>query len=238
MNHQIAFNPFRGGNKGSVSSLPLSEYDKTIGYPWLRQMVAQIRGELPIYGKRQLGANGKVTVEEPLMGEPLLKEIAKYKSQFPFRCAHYSAFRDNKRRQANILPEAFRKRGLDIDGRALSSNNQNDTPTGVGGAAPADDRSPDGSHPIPSGAEGSQSIEAQKQDAKNLIAFDLFQEKAGLRGVNIDTEGSRHSALLAIMSAGASRVMNAEALQRVVAIRMPSFAQKHDCKQLIPRAPT
>ena len=50
MNHQIAFNPFRGGNKGSVSSLPLSEYDKTIGYPWLRQMVAQIRGDVPIYG--------------------------------------------------------------------------------------------------------------------------------------------------------------------------------------------
>ena len=68
---------------------------------------------------------------------------------------------------------------------------------------------------------------------KSLIAFDLFTEQAGLKNVNIDTEGSRHSSLLAIMSAGASRVMSEEELKRVVAVKMPSFAQERDCQQLI-----
>ncbi|MGN8651329.1 hypothetical protein [Segatella copri] len=70
-------------------------------------------------------------------------------------------------------------------------------------------------------------------DAKNLIAFDLFQESAGLKGMNIDTVGSRHSSLLAIMSAGASRVMSEEELMKVVAKRMPSYYQENDCHQLI-----
>ena len=70
-------------------------------------------------------------------------------------------------------------------------------------------------------------------DAKNLIAFDLFQESAGLKGMNIDTIGSRHSSLLAIMSAGASRVMSEEELMKVVAMRMPSYYQENDCHQLI-----
>ena len=70
-------------------------------------------------------------------------------------------------------------------------------------------------------------------DAKNLIAFDLFQNSAGLKGMNIDTVGSRHSSLLAIMSAGASRVMSEEELMKVVAKRMPSYYQENDCHQLI-----
>ena len=70
-------------------------------------------------------------------------------------------------------------------------------------------------------------------DAKNLIAFDLFQDSAGLKGMNIDTIGSRHSSLLAIMSAGASRVMSEEELMKVVAKRMPSYYQENDCHQLI-----
>ena len=74
---------------------------------------------------------------------------------------------------------------------------------------------------------------SQKADAKNLIAFDLFQESAGLKGMNIDTVGSRHSSLLAIMSAGASRVMSEEELMKVVAKRMPSYYQENDCHQLI-----
>ena len=68
---------------------------------------------------------------------------------------------------------------------------------------------------------------------KNLIAFDLFQDSAGLKGMNIDTVGSRHSSLLAIMSAGASRVMSEEELMKVVAKRMPSYYQENDCHQLI-----
>ena len=74
---------------------------------------------------------------------------------------------------------------------------------------------------------------SQNADAKNLIAFDLFQESAGLKGMNIDTIGSRHSSLLAIMSAGASRVMSEEELMKVVAEKMPSYYLENDCHQLI-----
>ena len=82
-------------------------------------------------------------------------------------------------------------------------------------------------------AGGLAAQEAGQVDAKNLIAFDLFQESAGLKGMNIDTIGSRHSSLLAIMSAGASRVMSEEELMKVVAMRMPSYYQENDCHQLI-----
>ena len=82
-------------------------------------------------------------------------------------------------------------------------------------------------------AGGLAAQEAGQVDAKNLIAFDLFQESAGLKGMNIDTIGSRHSSLLAIMSAGASRVMCEEELMKVVAKRMPSYYQENDCHQLI-----
>ena len=74
---------------------------------------------------------------------------------------------------------------------------------------------------------------AESVSEKNLIAFDLFQESAGLKGMNIDTIGSRHSSLLAIMSAGASRVMSEEELMKVVEKRMPSYYQENDCHQLI-----
>ena len=82
-------------------------------------------------------------------------------------------------------------------------------------------------------AGGLAAQEAGQVDAKNLIAFDLFQESAGLKGMHIDTVGSRHSSLLAIMSAGASRVMSEEELMKVVAKRMPSYYQENDCHQLI-----
>ena len=74
---------------------------------------------------------------------------------------------------------------------------------------------------------------AESASEKNLIAFDLFQDSAGLKGMNIDTIGSRHSSLLAIMSAGASRVMSEEELMKVVAKRMPSYYLENDCHQLI-----
>ena len=82
-------------------------------------------------------------------------------------------------------------------------------------------------------AGGLAAQEAESASEKNLIAFDLFQESAGLKGMNIDTVGSRHSSLLAIMSAGASRVMSEEELMKVVAKRMPSYYQETDCHQLI-----
>ena len=68
---------------------------------------------------------------------------------------------------------------------------------------------------------------------KNLIAFELFKEAAGLKGMEIDTIGSRHSSLLAIMSAGASRVMSEDELMKVVAKKMPSYYEERDCHQLI-----
>ena len=95
----------------------------------------------------------------------------------------------------------------------------------------------DDSHLSPAGdaqnAGRVAATEAGSASEKNLIAFDLFQESAGLKGMNIDTVGSRHSSLLAIMSAGASRVMSEEELMKVVAEKMPSYYKEPDCHQLI-----
>ena len=346
MNHFIAMNPQRGGNKGSASCLPLAEYDKLIAQPWLHDMVEQIRG-----------------------GNDKLKGL------MPFRCGHYSRFLKNHRsqkdadptsflfqttididdkelvgiaiemaRQLNcsdsiwngmllhleysarkklhidirmpigmtieetqraycealgvpcdescftperilfitdqdseiyrskdwyaVLPadelkarrQAYLDRGLTIDGRAgkvnslqftVNSNSndnvQNNRLSGNDGnpavshgsaiqpAQPGNSHGADagnlgsaGGYQIPDGLPTSGTA-----SEKSLIAFDLFAESAGLKNVNIDTEGSRHSSLLAIMSAGASRVMSEEELRRVVAVKMPSFAQERDCRQLI-----
>ena len=346
MNHFIAMNPQRGGNKGSASCLPLAEYDKLIAQPWLHDMVEQIRG-----------------------GNDKLKGL------MPFRCGHYSRFLKNHRsqkdadptsflfqttididdkelvgiaiemaRQLNcsdsiwngmllhleysarkklhidirmpigmtieetqraycealgvpcdescftperilfitdqdseiyrsphwyeVLPQeelkkrrqAYLDRGLTIDGRAgkvnslqftVNSNSndnvQNNRLSGSNGnpavshgsaiqpAQPGNSHGADagnlgsaGGYQIPDGLPTSGTA-----SEKSLIAFDLFTETAGLKNVNIDTEGSRHSSLLAIMSAGASRVMSEEELRRVVAVKMPSFAQERDCQQLI-----
>ena len=306
MNHFIAMNPQRGGNKGSASCLPLAEYDKLIAQPWLHDMVEQIRG-----------------------GNDKLKGL------MPFRCGHYSRFLKDHRsqkdadptsflfqttididdkelvgiaiemaRQLNcsdsiwngmllhleysarkklhidirmpigmtieetqraycealgvpcdescftperilfitdqdseiyrskdwyaVLPadelkarrEAYLKRGLTIDGRGKA--NQPAQPFNIQHSTfNTQQNIPDG---LPTSGTASE---------KSLIAFDLFAESAGLKNVNIDTEGSRHSSLLAIMSAGASRVMSEEELRRVVAVKMPSFAQERDCQQLI-----
>ena len=127
--------------------------------------------------------------------------------------------------------EAFLKRGLTIDGKG--------TPSGaaIQPAQPGDSHRADDDYISHTGdaqkAGGLAVQEAESASEKNLIAFDLFQESAGLKGMNIDTVGSRHSSLLAIMSAGASRVMSEEELMKVVAKRMPSYYQENDCHQLI-----
>ena len=350
MEHIIAYNPYKNGNKGSVSSQPLSVYDKTIAYPWMAELVAAIRG-----GNDEL------------------------KKQLPFRCAHYYQFRDNRRSQKNAVPESFLfQTTIDVDDKEYVDKaiekarelNCSDTiwngallhleysarkklhidirmPIGMtieetqrayceALGVPYDEscitpermlfitdkaseiyRSPhwyevlpqeelkkrrqayldreltidgriqQGTQPKPLNIQhsklntqqnvqdhrlpgsdshhavssGSSVQPAQPSDSnaahagnlgsaggyqipdglptsgtaseKSLIAFDLFTESAGLKNVNIDTEGSRHSSLLAIMSAGASRVMSEEELRRVVAVKMPSFAQERDCQQLI-----
>ena len=128
-------------------------------------------------------------------------------------------------------------------------NDSNPSGAAIQPAQPGNSHRVDDSHLCPAGdAQNAGFLAAQKAagqtdaesacgvglaDAKNLIAFDLFQESAGLKGMNIDTVGSRHSSLLAIISAGASRVMSEEELMKVVEKRMPSYYQENDCHQLI-----
>ena len=309
MEHIIAYNPYKNGNKGSVSSQPLSVYDKTIAYPWMADLVAAIRG-----GNDEL------------------------KKQLPFRCAHYYQFRDNRRSQKNAVPESFlfqttidvddkkyvdkaiekarelncsdtiwkgallhleysaRKklhidirmpvgmtieetqraycealgvpydescitpermlfitdkeseiyrsphwyevlpqeelkkrrqayldRGLTIDGKGVAVS-------AIQPAQPCDSNTAYAAHLSPAGTPQEAVAVAT---GKNLAAFDLFRNAAGLKDVDINTQGSRHSSLLAIMSAGASRVMPEEELKAVVAQKMPAFSQERDCQQLI-----
>ena len=306
MNHFIAMNPQRGGNKGSASCLPLAEYDKLIAQPWLHDMVEQIRG-----------------------GNDKLKGL------MPFRCGHYSRFLKNHRSQKDADPTSFLfQTTIDIDDKELvgiaiemaRQLNCSDSiwngmllhleysarkklhidirmPIGMTieetqrayckalgvpcdescftperilfitdqdseiyrskdwyAVLPADElkarreaylkrgltidgRRQQGTQPQPFNIQHSTFNTQQNipdglptsgtASEKSLIAFDLFAESAGLKNVNIDIEGSRHSSLLAIMSAGASRVMSEEELRRVVAVKMPSFAQERDCQQLI-----
>ena len=125
------------------------------------------------------------------------------------------------------------------DNRFSGTNSDNVVPSGsaIQPAQPGDSNRVDDSHLSPAGdAQNAGGLAAQEEGSaseKNLIAFDLFQESAGLKGMNIDTVGSRHSSLLAIMSAGASRMMSEEELMKVVAEKMPSYYQETDCHQLI-----
>ena len=166
-------------------------------------------------------------------------------------CAVLSNEEIMKRRQA------FLDRGLTVDGRgdakvnslqftvnSNSKNNENNRLSGNRGdyAAPAgtavqpaqsgNSNYVDDPHlGNPGGNYGTG--ELGEASEKNLIAFDLFVQSAGLEGMAIDTVGSRHSSLLAIMSAGASRVMSEEELMKVVRTKMPSYYQEDDCHQLI-----
>ena len=349
MQHWIAFNGFRGGNKGNASCQPLSEYDKTISLPWLHEMVLQIRGEKSI---RSVDRTDDAQ---------LAKARQRIKGQLPFRCAHYYRFLKNRRSQSNadptaflfqttvdvddkefveqalekarelncsdsiwkgkllhleysarkklhidirmpmgmtieetqkaycealgvpydescispermiyitdkdseiyrskdwyrVLPaeelkarrEAFLKRGLTIDGRGkvnfpqisqMTQIHSEEVPDAgksvksVLSVGPEDNTSA-GTGNFPQISQMTQ-IHSDSASEKNLIAFDLFQESAGLKGMNIDTVGSRHSSLLAIMSAGASRMMSEVELTKVVAEKMPSYYQENDCHQLI-----
>ena len=390
MQHLIAFNGFRGGNKGSASCQPLSEYDKTISLPWLHEMVLQIRGEKSI---RSVDRADEAKIA---------KAQQRIKGQLPFRCAHYYRFLKNRRAQDNadptaflfqttvdvdekeyveqaierarelncsdsiwkgmllhleysarkklhidirmpvgmtieetqkaycealgvpydescispermiyitdkdseiyrskewygVLPaeeislrrEAFVKRGLTIDGRGVANavnslelkvnslqkvnnlelkvNNNHkvqssnlkvqsndhvqsednrfqgtngDNAVYAGAAAqpaqPGDSHRVNDSHLSPAGDnQNAGGVAIQEASEKNLIAFELFKEAAGLQGMDIDTIGSRHSSLLAIMSAGASRVMGEDELMKVVAKKMPSYYEERDCHQLI-----
>ena len=151
--------------------------------------------------------------------------------------------------------QAYLDRGLTVDGRSgkvnslqfkvnsNGKNNENNRLSGNDGntavsagsavqpAQPGDSHGADAPHIGDSG--GNQDAGGLEAREKNLIAFDLFTQAAGLGGMEIDTVGSRHSSLLAIMSAGASRVMEEEELMKVVRVKMPSYYQENDCHQLI-----
>ena len=150
--------------------------------------------------------------------------------------------------------QAYLDRGLTMDGRGKvnslqlkvndnGKNNENNRLSGNDGnpavsagsavqpAQPGDSHGADAPHIGDSG--GNQNAGGLGAREKNLIAFDLFTQAAGLGGMEIDTVGSRHSSLLAIMSAGASRVMEEEELMKVVRVKMPSYYQENDCHQLI-----
>ena len=151
--------------------------------------------------------------------------------------------------------QAYLDRGLTVDGRggkvnslqlkvnSNGKNNENNRLSGNDGntavsagsavqpAQPGDSHGADAPHIGHSG--GNQDAGGLGAREKNLIAFDLFTQAAGLGGMEIDTVGSRHSSMLAIMSAGASRVMEEEELMKVVRVKMPSYYQENDCHQLI-----
>ena len=122
------------------------------------------------------------------------------------------------------------------DNRFSGTNGDNAVYAGadVQPAQPGDSHRVDDSHLSPAGDnQNAGGVAIQEASEKNLIAFELFKEAAGLQGMDIDTIGSRHSSLLAIMSAGASRVMGEDELMKVVAKKMPSYYGERDCHQLI-----
>ena len=131
-----------------------------------------------------------------------------------------------------VLPEseiqarrkAFLDRGLTVDGRGDAKVNSLQFTVNGNSNDNVQNNRLSGNHGTGELGEASE---------KNLIAFDLFVQSAGLEGMAIDTVGSRHSSLLAIMSAGASRVMSEEELMKVVRTKMPSYYQEDDCHQLI-----
>ena len=131
-----------------------------------------------------------------------------------------------------VLPEseiqarrkAFLDRGLTVDGRGDAKVNSLQFTVNSNSNDKVQNNRLSGNH---------GSGELGEASEKNLIAFDLFVQSAGLEGMAIDTVGSRHSSLLAIMSAGASRVMSEEELMKVVRTKMPSYYQEDDCHQLI-----
>ena len=120
--------------------------------------------------------------------------------------------------------QAFLDRGLTVDGRGDAKVNSLQFTVNCNSNDKVQNNRLPGNHGTGELGEASE---------KNLIAFDLFVQSAGLEGMAIDTVGSRHSSLLAIMSAGASRVMSEEELMKVVRTKMPSYYQEDDCHQLI-----
>ena len=92
----MALNPARKGNMGRLnSSQPLYVYDTLIVQPWLKGVIAQIRGEKAIPG---VDAGDEKAVKKAREG---------LKRQLPIRAIHYSKFRNNHRSSEDADPESF-----------------------------------------------------------------------------------------------------------------------------------
>ena len=140
----------------------------------------------------------------------------------------------NSPHQVNSLQFKVNDNGKNNENNRLSGNDGNTAVSAGSAVQPAQSGNSHGADaPHIGDSGGNQDAGGLGAREKNLIAFDLFTQAAGLGGMEIDTVGSRHSSLLAIMSAGASRVMEEEELMKVVRMKMPSYYQENDCHQLI-----
>ena len=140
----------------------------------------------------------------------------------------------NSPHQVNSLQFKVNSNGKNNENNRLSGNDGNTAVSAGSAVQPAQSGNSHGADaPHIGDSGGNQDAGGLGAREKNLIAFDLFTQAAGLGGMEIDTVGSRHSSLLAIMSAGASRVMEEEELMKVVRMKMPSYYQENDCHQLI-----
>ena len=72
-------------------------------------------------------------------------------------------------------------------------------------------------------------------EPKNLAAFDLCVEQAGLKVGEMDVWGEHnwHANLMAVLSVGVAKLMNRPQLKAVVAQRLPNYSQTEDCQKLI-----
>ena len=140
----------------------------------------------------------------------------------------------NSPHQVNSLQLKVNSNDKNNENNRLSGNDGNTAVSAGSAVQPAQSGNSHGADaPHIGDSGGNQNAGGLGAREKNLIAFDLFTQAAGLGGMEIDTVGSRHSSLLAIMSAGASRVMEEEELMKVVRVKMPSYYQENDCHQLI-----
>ena len=201
----------------------------------------ELKARREAFLKRGLTIDGKGTARYSLLaGDCKSPErlAGDFQGQIPSDSNHKVPSSNLKVQSNHKVPSSkFNVQSEDNRLPGTSGDNAVSSGSAIQPAQPGDSNRVDDSHLSPAGdaqnAGRVAATEAGSASEKNLIAFDLFQESAGLKGMNIDTVGSRHSSLLAIMSAGASRVMSEEELMKVVAEKMPSYYQENDCHQLI-----
>ena len=201
----------------------------------------ELKARREAFLKRGLTIDGRGTARYSLLaGDSKSPErlVGDFQGQIP-NDSNHKVPSSNLKVQSNHKVQCSKFNVQSEDNRLPGTSGDNAVSSGsaIQPAQPGDSNRVDDSHLSPAGdaqnAGRVAATEAGSASEKNLIAFDLFQESAGLKGMNIDTVGSRHSSLLAIMSAGASRVMSEEELMKVVAEKMPSYYKEPDCHQLI-----